>query len=144
MSRYQAGHEVLLKAKFIGFSTFQTIGGVVTRTMRFPDTSVDVTNQDSDGNYRELVQGIGTDSMDFDGDGKFVSGVAMINIFQARRSKTPLEYQVIVPGLGKFEGRFVIGSLELTGTQATELNFRAQWRSSGPLAFFPITEIVAA
>lgn len=137
MSKYQAGHEVLLKARFSGSDTFQTIAGIQTRTIRFPDTSVDVTNQESEGNWREKVQGIGTESLDFDGDGVFVSNAVSVQLIQARQARQLLDCQVVVPGLGTFEGPFAIGSLEFTGTQSTELKFRASFMSAGAIGFTP-------
>jgi len=139
MSKYTAAREVLLKAKFPGNTAFLTIAGVTTRTLRFADRSIDVTNQDSDGEWRELVQDIGTDSLDFDGDGKFVSSAVMVQLLQARRSSGIIDYQVVIPGLGTFEGPFVIGLLEFTGVHGQELQFRGQWRSAGVIAFFPNT-----
>ena len=137
MSKYQGGHEILLKAQFPGNTIFTTIGGIQTRTIRFPDTAVRVTNQESEGNWREMAPAIGEDSMDFEGDGVFVSNAASVQILQIRRSKVNLTYQVVVPGLGTFEGPFSIGALEYTGNQSTEFRFRASFMSAGPVGFTP-------
>jgi predicted secreted protein len=132
---------MLLKVDFEQGAGFQTFAGIQNRSIRFPDTSVKVTNADSEGNFRELVQGVGEDSMDFEGDGVFVSGPVMVQMLAARRNGLLLNYQVIVPGLGTFEGRFAIGSLEISGSQSDELKFRASFMSAGPIGLTPNTAL---
>jgi predicted secreted protein len=141
MPRYQAAKDLLLKADFEQGAGFQTFAGVQTRSIKFPDTTVKVTNADSEGNFRELVQGVGEDSMDFDADGVFVSGPLMVQMFAARRAGRLLNMQVVVPGLGTYEGKFAIGSLELSGGQNDELKFRCSFMSAGPLGFTPNTAL---
>lgn len=141
MPNYQAGKDMLLKANFGQGGGFQTVGGIQTRRITLPDTSRDVTNQESDGNYREMIQGVGIDSMDFSGDGVMVSNAVMVQIMQARRGRQILDWQVIIPDLGTFEGPFAIGTLEFSGNQGEELKFSINMMSAGPLGFTPNTGV---
>ena len=135
MPGYQAAFKMLLKVDFEQGAGFQSFAGLQTRSIRFPDTSVKVTNADSEGNFREFIQGVGEDSLDFEGDGVFMSGPVMVQTLAARRNGLLLNYQVCVPGLGIYEGRFAIGSLEISAGQNEELKFRASFMSAGPIGF---------
>jgi predicted secreted protein len=137
----QAAFKMLLKVDFGQGAGFQNFAGVQTRSIKFPDTSVKITNADSEGNFRELIQGVSEDSMDFDADGIFISGAMMVQIIQARKNGLMLTYQVIVPGLGTYEGVFAIGSLEISGGQDDPLKFRTSFMSSGPIGFTPNTAL---
>ena len=137
MAGYRAAKDMLLKVDFGLGAGFQTFAGVQTRSIKLPDTTTKVTNADSEGNFRELVQGVGERSMDFDADGVFVSGPISVQMMAAYNNGLMLTYQVIIPGLGTFEGVFAIGSLEFSGGQNDELKFRTSFMSSGPIGFTP-------
>lgn len=141
MPNYQAGKDILLKANFGQGGGFQTVGGIQSRRMTFPDTAVAVTNQDSDGNFREMIQGIGEDSLDFSGEGVLVSNAVMVQLLSARRERRLLDWQVIVPGLGTYEGPFSIGQIEISGDQSKEARFSINLMSAGPYSFTPNTGV---
>jgi predicted secreted protein len=73
--------------------------------------------------------------MDFEADGVFVSGPLMVQMLAARKAGLLLLMQVVIPGLGIYDGRFAIGSIELSGSQNDELKFRASFMSAGPIGF---------
>ena len=53
----QKGKDLLLKLDFEQDGTFETVAGMRSRRISFDARSVDVTNADSAGRWRELLQG---------------------------------------------------------------------------------------
>lgn len=141
MPGYRAAKDMLLKVDFELGAGMQTFAGVQSRSIKFPDTSVKVTNADSEGNFREVVTGVGEDSIDFDADGVFTSGPVMVQLLAARRAGVLLLMQVIIPGLGTYEGRFTSTEIELSGGQGDVVKFRTTFMSAGPISCTPNTAI---
>ncbi len=55
----QKGKDLLLKIDSDGLGTFVTVAGLRSRTIAFNAETVDVTDQDSSGQWRELLVGAG-------------------------------------------------------------------------------------
>ena len=55
----QKGKDLLLKVDFNQTGTFQTVAGMRSRRIAFNAETVDITNADSIGRWRELLEGAG-------------------------------------------------------------------------------------
>ncbi|MDY6960312.1 MAG: phage tail tube protein [Pseudomonadota bacterium] len=138
---YKAGKGVLLKVDFGQGAGFQTVGGIQTRRITLNDTSIDVTNQESEGNWAEMLAGVANKSIAVAGDGVFKAGPVMTQLIQAwlNQQSQGYQWQVIFPGLGIFEGPFTVGTLELSGDQTDVAKFSIAVASAGPIGFTPNT-----
>ena len=130
----QKGKDLLIKIDDRG-ARFVTVAGLRTRQLAFNAESVDVTNAESVGRWRELLAGVGVRRAGITGSGVFrdeASDARMRQIFFDGDIRT---YQVIVPDFGRLEGPFQITSLEYRGDHAGEVTFEMAFESAGALAF---------
>jgi TP901-1 family phage major tail protein len=133
----QRGKDLLIKIDD-GGAGFVTVAGLHTRQLAFNAESVDVTNAESVGRWRELLAGVGVRRAGITGSGVFrdeASDARMRQIFFDGDIRT---YQVIVPGFGRIEGSFQITSLEYRGDHAGEVTFDMALESAGALTFVAI------
>lgn len=67
----QKGRDLLLKVDSDGLGAFETVAGLRARTLAFNAESVDVTDSESAGQWRELLTGGGIRSARVSGSGIF-------------------------------------------------------------------------
>jgi TP901-1 family phage major tail protein len=67
----QKGKDLLLKVDTDGAGSFATVAGLRARSLAFNAASVDVTDQESAGRWRELLEGAGIRSARVSGSGIF-------------------------------------------------------------------------
>ncbi len=132
----QKGKDLLIK---IGDgAAFVTVAGLRTNQLAFNAETVDVTNAESAGRWRELLAGAGVRRAALTGAGVFKdagSDALMRGIFFDGDIRT---YQVVVPDFGLIEGPFPITSLEYRGEHDGEVTFEMAFESAGPLTFTAI------
>ena len=131
----QKGKDLLLKLDFEQDGTFATVAGLRSRRLAFNAETVDVTNAESAGRWRELLAGAGVRRAGITGSGVFkdeASDAQMRQVFFDGEIRT---YQVTVPDFGRIEGPFQITSLEYRGDHAGEVTFEMALESAGALAF---------
>ena len=129
----QKGKDLLIK--IADGLTFVTVAGLRTNQLAFNAETVDVTNAESVGRWRELLAGAGVRRAALTGAGVFKdagSDALMRQIFFDGDIRT---YQVIVPDFGRIEGPFQITSLEYRGDHAGEVAFEMALESAGALTF---------
>ena len=130
----QKGKDLLLKLDD-GAGGFATVAGLRTRQLALNAETVDVTNADSAGRWRELLAGAGMRRASIAGAGVFrdtASDGRMRALFFDGASPT---LQVIVPDFGTIEGPFQITGLEYRGDHAGEVTFDMALESAGALTF---------
>lgn len=130
----QKGKDLLIKLDD-GAGGFATVAGLRTKQLSFNAESVDVTNADSAGRWRELLAGAGVRRAALSGAGVFkdeASDARMRAIFFDGALEA---FQVIVPDFGRIEGPFHIASLEYRGDHAGEVAFEMALESAGALTF---------
>ena len=129
----QKGKDLLIKiADGAGFTT---VAGLRTNQLAFNAETVDVTNAESVGRWRELLAGAGVRRAGITGAGVFkdeASDARLRQIFFDGEIRT---YQVIVPDFGRIEGPFQIAALEYRGDHAGEVTFEMAFESAGALTF---------
>jgi TP901-1 family phage major tail protein len=131
----QKGKDLLLKVDSLGNATFVTIAGLRTKKLSFNAETVDITDAESAGRWRELLAGAGVQRASLTGSGIFkdmASDAAMRTLFF---DGTIRNWQVLIPDFGTVTGPFQITALEYSGAHDGELTFEVAMESAGQLAF---------
>ncbi len=131
----QKGKDLLLKIDADGLGAYQTVAGLRSRTLAFNAETVDVTHQESAGEWRELMAGAGAKSARITGAGIFKDAASDETIREVFFNGLIRGWQVVVPDFGTVEGPFQITSFELTGRHDSEVSFELALESAGPLTF---------
>lgn len=116
-----------------GSGTFITLGMLQTTDFTISNNQIDVTNKDSPNDRRELD--VGTQSLSASGRGFFDAGAAWQRVRAAVLAREKPKLQVIDPGDGVYEGRFVITTLGKTGGQEGSVEVNISIESAGDFTF---------
>lgn len=133
----QKGREVLIKVGDGGdpSETFTTLAGARTVSLSFGSEVVDISAQDSTGNWRELLPAAGSKSMSLSLSGVFVDNATDATLRTAAFAQTAGNYQFIMPNFGTFEGPFQITGYELSGDMNDAAQFSVTFESAGEVTF---------
>ena len=131
----QKGKDLLLKIDGAGTGTFTTVAGLRARKLAFNAQTVDVTHQESAGQWRELLDGAGMRHASVTGSGLFKDAASDEMLRQAFFSGAIKACQVVIPGFGTVQGPFQIAALEFSGRHDNELAFDVSIESAGQLTF---------
>lgn len=130
----QRGKDLLLKID-LGQDGIVTVAGLRTRTISFNAQPVDTTNQDSVGEWRELLGGAGVKSARISGAGIFKDAASDALVRRAFFEGAHLRWLVVVPDFGIVAGPFQIAAFELTGRHDAEVGFDLALESAGEITF---------
>jgi TP901-1 family phage major tail protein len=131
----QKGKDLLLKVDSDGLGSFLTVAGLRARSIAFNAETVDITHQESAGQWRELLVGAGVRGARIAGSGVFkdaASDELVRAIFFAGLVRS---WQIVVPDFGTVTGPFEITSFELSGRHDGEVAFELTVESAGELLF---------
>lgn len=132
----QAGKDILLK---IGDGEepegFVTVAGLRARTIALNARTVDVTDADSSGRWRELLAGAGVKACSVAGQGVFRDAASDAAVREAFFEQAARTWRLIVPDFGVIEGPFLVAGLEYAGEHAGEATFALSLASAGELSF---------
>jgi len=131
----QKGKDLLLKIDTSGAGAFATVAGLRTRRIAFNAETVDITDTDSVGRWRELLAGAGVRRASISGAGIFrdqASDAAMRTVFF---DGTIRDYQLIVPDFGTLAGPFQITALDYAGEHDGAITYEIALESAGPVSF---------
>ena len=131
----QKGKDLLLKLDSDGLGTFVTVAGLRSKRIAFNSETVDVTDADSAGRWRQLLAGAGVQRAAVSGSGIFKDAQSDARIRAAFFAGEIADWQVLVPDFGTVQGPFQITSLEYTGTHDGEVTFEVALESAGSIAF---------
>lgn len=120
-----------------GTGGFATVAGLRARQVSFNAETVDVTNADSAGRWRELLEGAGVRRASLSGSGVFKDEASDGRVRQVFFDGTIEPIQVVVPDFGLIGGPFQITALEYRGDHAGEITFDMTLESAGALTFTP-------
>lgn len=129
----QRGKDILLKIEDGG--TFVSVAGLRTKRLSFDTATVDVTDADSAGRWRELLAGAGVRQASVAGSGLFKDAASDEAIRAAFFGGTVRMWQIVVPDFGTVEGPFQIARLEYAGEYDGEATFEIALESAGALRF---------
>lgn len=131
----QKGRDLLLKLDGTGSGSYTTVAGLRTKTLAFNARSVDATNADSSGAWRELLAGAGVRSASISGRGIFRDEAVDETIRSLFFSAIQRNWQIIIPGFGTVSGPFHIAALEYAGEHDGEVTYDMSLESAGVLSF---------
>ena len=131
----QKGKDLLLKIDTTGGGAFTTVAGLRSRQIAFNAESVDVTDAESAGRWRELLEGAGVKRASVSGSGIFKDASTDATVRQVFFDGTIRYWQVIVPDFGTLEGAFQITALEYSGEHNGELAYELALESAGAITF---------
>lgn len=129
----QKGKDVLLK--IYNGSSYVTVGGLRTTALNFNSQSVDVTDAESSGQWRELLAGAGIKTASISGSGVFKDAASDEDVRAAFFDQTHDNWQLIIPDFGTVEGAFQIRELQYAGAHDGEVTFTLALESAGVLSF---------
>lgn len=130
----QSGRDMLLKIEGSG-ETFVTVAGLRARTISLNAKTVDVTDGDSAGRWRELLAGAGVKSAAVSGQGIFRDAASDALIREAFFEQSARRWQLVVPDFGVLEGPFLVSALEYAGEHEGEASFALSLASAGAVEF---------
>lgn len=131
----QKGKDLLLKVDEDGLGTFTTVAGLRSRGLAFNAETIDITDAESAGQWRELLSGGGIKSARINGSGIFKDAISDETVRAYFFNGTIRNWQIIIPDFGTVEGPFQITALEFTGQHDSEVTFELSLESAGQLTF---------
>jgi TP901-1 family phage major tail protein len=131
----QKGKDLLLKVDSTGAGVFTTVAGLRSRSIAFNATTVDITHQESAGEWRELLAGAGVKSARLSGAGIFKDAASDETVRSYFFNGTIRNWQVVIPDFGTVAGAHQITSLEINGRHDGEVAFELTLESAGQLTF---------
>ena len=131
----QKGKDLLLKLDSDGQGAFVTVAGLRSKRIAFNSETVDVTDADSAGRWRELLAGSGVQRAAISGSGIFKDAQSDATIRSRFFDGEISNWQLAVPDFGIVSGSFQITSLEYTGAHDGEVTFEMALESAGPVNF---------
>lgn len=115
--------------------SFTSVAGLRTKTITVNGETVDITSADDTQKWRQLLEGAGVKSMSVSGSGVLKDDTVMGTINTAVINQSIDTWQVIVPGIGTFEGQFQPNQIEYGGEHNGEAVYTISLESAGNLAF---------
>lgn len=131
----QSGKDMLLKLDQSGAGSFITVAGLRTRALAFNAASIDITDAESAGRWRELLSGGGIKRASVSGAGIFKDQASDAQIRSLFFAGAIRDWQLILPDFGTVEGPFQIVALEFSADHAGEVTFDIALESAGELGF---------
>jgi len=130
----QRGRDVLLKIEGED-GAFVSVAGLRARTISLNARSVDVTDSDSSGRWRELLAGAGVKTVAVSGQGVFRDAASDALIREAFFEQSAKAWQLVVPDFGVLSGPFLVAALEYAGEHEGEASFALSLASAGAVSF---------
>jgi len=134
----QMGRDLLLKVDETGGGSFVTVAGLRSKRISFGAEAVDVTDQGSAGQWRELLDGAGVKRANVAGSGIFKDAASDATVRSIFFSGAVRDWQVVVPHFGTVSGPFKLTALEYGGNHDGEVVYEIALESAGPLTFTSI------
>lgn len=131
----QKGSDMLLKLDTTGSGNYTTIGGIQGQRVNSRRGDAEVTNQGSPSKHRELLEGAGIFSQSISGNGVLDSAAPTPTLHSVFMAGTIRNWQVIVPGLGTYQGLYQITQFEVQGPHDKEATYSISLESAGQITF---------
>ncbi len=130
----QRGKDILLKTKRDD-DGFETCAGLRTKRIALNAETVDVTDADSAGRWRQLLAGSGVQRVSISGSGIFKDAVSDALVRRLFFDGEIRDWQLVLPDFGTLSGPFQIVALEYGGNHNGEMTFEIALESAGYMAF---------
>lgn len=129
----QKGKDLLLKIH--NGTAYETVAGLRSKRLGFNAESVDITDAESAGRWRELLGGAGVQRASLSGAGIFKDLNSDALMRTAFFGSTILNWQIVIPDFGTITGAFQITALDYSGQYNGEVQFELALESAGALTF---------
>ncbi len=129
----QKGKDLLLKIDNAG--AYATVAGLRAKRLAFNAQTVDVTDAESAGRWRELLAGAGVQRAALTASGIFKDAASDALVRGAFFTGAIPGWQVVIPDFGTISGPFQIVALEYSGRHDGEVQFEIALESAGLLSF---------
>ena len=129
----QRGKDLLLK--FWDGAVFATVAGLRSKRISFNAQSVDITDSQSAGRWRELLDGSGIQRASISAAGIFKDASSDELVRAAFFAGAVTTCQLVIPDFGTIEGGFQITSLDYSGNHDGEVTFDIALESGSELTF---------
>lgn len=129
----QKGKDLLLKIDNDG--AFLTVAGLRSKRLAFNAETVDITDAESAGRWRELLGGAGVQRASLTGAGIFKDQESDALVRAAFFAGGILAWQILIPAFGTVTGPFQVTALEYSGEHNGEIRFELALESAGGLTF---------
>jgi TP901-1 family phage major tail protein len=131
----QKGKDLLLKLDFDQNSVFETVAGMRSRKIAFNAEPIDITNADSAGRWRELLEGAGVRRAGISGAGIFKDAGSDASVRELFFDGAIRTWQIVVPDFGTISGPFQVTALEYAGEHDGEVTYEMGLESAGQVLF---------
>jgi TP901-1 family phage major tail protein len=129
----QKGKDLLLKIDNDG--ALVTVAGLRSKRLAFNAETVDITDAESAGRWRELLGGAGVQRASLTGAGIFKDQASDALVRAAFFGGSTLAWQILIPAFGTVIGPFQVTALEYSGEHNGEIRFELALESAGSLTF---------
>lgn len=129
----QKGRDIIVKMDIS--STFTTVAGAKQQSISVTDGNTDVSSASSPSAWREMLAGTGVKAVDVSMSGIFHDDESHAQLMANKLARATPDFQVIMPGLGTFEGPFVIGDIQYAGNFDGEATYTIPLQSAGEITF---------
>lgn len=133
----QKGKDLLVKIDD-GTGVFVSVAGLRTRRLSLNADTVDATDAESAGRWRELLAGAGVRRASLAGNGIFKDQASDALVRQVFFDGAIRTWQIVIPDFGVIAGPFQISSLDWRGEHSSEVTFDLALESAGALTFAAI------
>lgn len=134
----QKGKDLLVKVDMDGAGLFETMAGLRATRITFNSETIDITNMESTGGWRELLAGGGGRSASITGSGVFRDTSSDERARAIFFGGEMPDFQIIIPDFGVIEGPFQLASIEYAGNHDGEAVYEIALASGGQLHFTAI------
>ncbi len=132
----QRGKDILLK---VGDGEepegFVSVAGLRARTISLNARTVDATDGDSAGRWRELLAGAGVRQASVSGAGIFRDAPSDGLVREAFFSQAARSWRLVIPDFGVLQGPFLVAALEYAGEHEGEATWAMTLASAGEITF---------
>ncbi|MDM9629081.1 phage major tail protein, TP901-1 family [Rhizobium sp. S152] len=129
----QRGKDLLLKV--LDGEGYATVAGLRSKRIAFNAETVDVTDAESVGRWRELLGGAGVQRASISGAGIFKDAASDALVRNAFFNGAVLNWQLVIPDFGTVTGPFQATALEYSGQYNGEVMFELALESAGAIGF---------
>ena len=131
----QKGKDLLLKLDFDQDAVFETVAGMRSQRIAFNAEPIDITNADSAGRWRELLEGAGVRRAGISGAGIFKDAASDASVRELFFDGAIRTWQIVVPDFGTIAGPFQVTALEYAGEHDGEVTYELALESAGQVSF---------
>jgi TP901-1 family phage major tail protein len=129
----QKGKDLLLKVH--DGTAYTTVAGLRSKRLAFNAETVDITDAESAGRWRELLGGAGVQRASVSGAGIFKDAASDGLVRGAFFNGSILSWQIVIPDFGTVTGPFQATALEYSGQYNGEVMFELALESAGAISF---------